>query len=422
MTTLGDFYIFYTLGYQTQLYTPPVLPEGQCFDTLFCDNFKGTDLPVIFRQRKGYGGNKHVDFLNTGYTCFGPVSDRVIELLRDGGFTGWDSYPVEVYLKDGSKLDGYQGLMVTGSCGALNPSIPKPIDVVGYYWKGVSWPFLKGFPLDIASWDGTDIFRPDDLSVIIISRRLRDAFKQAKISNVNLNENATDSLFTLSDDNFVSRLVRDKGDIRHPIAPDCPIRKFSYLRTHGLQTQLTVRPIDATNSSPVLFIQNPDQRGWRLFDTIDTGTDMPILISDKTVKFLESGRFTGWSAQPATVLLNDGSTLHNYNLLSISGRCGKLDLSIPQPVPVEWANPKRKGRSVGFKGFPLDTNSWDGTDIFLAGNPPHVFVTSELRAQMEHAGLSNFFFRNAADCLITDTLPFGDLFPLLNDFHGLSTK
>ena len=419
--TFCDFFHFSLHGYMTQLFTLPEMPK-QIFDHLFYNEFTGADFPIVFRQKKGYGGNKLVDFLNIGSASFGPVSDRVINLLRDGGFTGWDSYPVEVYLKDGSKLDGYQGLMVTGSCGALNPSIPEPIDVVGYYWEGVSWPFLKGFPLDIASWDGTDIFRPDDLSVIIISRRLRDAFKQAKISNVNLNENAADSLFTLSDDNFVSRLVRDKGDIRHPIAPDCPIRKFNYLRTQGLRTQLTVRPIDATNSSPVLFIQNPDQRGWRLFDTIDTGTDMPILISDRTIKFLESGRFTGWSAQPATVLLNDGSTLHNYNLLSISGRCGKLDLSIPQPVPVEWANPKRKGRSVGFKGFPLDTNSWDGTDIFLAGNPPHVFVTSELRAQMEHAGLSNFFFRNAADCLITDIPPFGDLLPLLNDFHGLSKK
>ena len=168
--TLSDFFHLSLYGYLTQMFTPPEMPEGQIFGHLFYKEFAGADFPIVFRQKKGYGGNKLVDFLNIGSASFGPVSDRVIELLRDGGFTGWDTYPVEVYLKDGSKLDGYQGLMVTGSCGALNPSIPKPIDVVGYYWKGVSWPFLKGFPLDIASWDGTDIFRPDDLSVIIIFR------------------------------------------------------------------------------------------------------------------------------------------------------------------------------------------------------------------------------------------------------------
>lgn len=56
----------------------------------------------------------------------GPASDRVIDLLRDEGFTGWDTFPVEVYLKDGSRLLGYQGLIVTGKCGALDPAASEP--------------------------------------------------------------------------------------------------------------------------------------------------------------------------------------------------------------------------------------------------------------------------------------------------------
>ena len=112
---LDDIFRLSLHGYMTQLHTAPEIPEGQDYDCLSYNNFAGVEFPLIFRQKKGSGGRKLVDFINTGWGDVpGPVSDRVIGLLRDGGFTGWDTYPVEVFLKDGSRLPGYRGLMVTG--------------------------------------------------------------------------------------------------------------------------------------------------------------------------------------------------------------------------------------------------------------------------------------------------------------------
>lgn len=127
----------------------------------------------------------------------------------------------------------------------------------------------------------------------------------------------------------------------------------------------------------------------------------------------------GWTKLCAHPVIPKGTDFH---FLSVLGRCSRRNLSIPRPVPVEWVNPKRKTRSIGFKGFPLDISAWDGSDIFLDGDSTHVFVSARLAEAMQREDFHRIFYRNAADCLITDTLPFGDLFPLLNDFHGLSTK
>ena len=128
---LDDIFCLDLHGYMTQLFTIPEMPEGQRFDYLFHNEFEGAKFPIVFRQKKGYGGNKLVDFLNLSSTTFGPVSDRVVDLLRDGGFTGWDTYPIEVFLKDGSRLPGYRGLMVTGGKCDTDISLSEQVDTIG---------------------------------------------------------------------------------------------------------------------------------------------------------------------------------------------------------------------------------------------------------------------------------------------------
>ena len=135
--------------------------------------------------------------------------------------------------------------------------------------------------------------------------------------------------------------------------------------------------------------------------------------------FYNIHNYGGWTKLCAHPVIPKGT---GFRFLSILGRCSRRNLSIPRPVPVEWVNPKRKTRSIGFKGFPLDFDGWDGSDIFLAGSTRHVFISTRLRDALYKAIGRDHLVRNAADCLITDTLPFGDLFPLLNDFHGLSKK
>lgn len=431
-----DFYNIHNYGGWTKLCAPPVIPEGTNWGNMWFDGLKDMTFPVVFRQRRDGTGSKLADFINTGWgKGIGPASDRVIDLLRDEGFTGWDTFPIEVYLKDGSRLLGYQGLMVTGKCGALNPAASEPIDVVDYTFRGWSDLNFKGFPLDYEAWDGSDIFTlPRDISYhIFVSRRLRDAFKKHKISSIEFKRAEDILLDSIYWTTKMGRLLLDNW--QHPIPLDDPIRDFVYLGDRTKHVPVTAfRPVGGISpaallrsmppSVPSLTFQHVPDRFVSLEDAdfINCGLEFPPIVSSRFIDFLSAGHFSGWTSHPVLLRLDDGSTCSGFHFLSVLGRCSRRNLSIPRPVPVEWVNPKRKSRSIGFKGFPLDISAWDGSDIFLDGDSTHVFVSARLAEAMQREDFHRIFYRNAADCLITDTLPFGDLFPLLNDFHGLSTK
>lgn len=419
-----------TIGHLTQLYASPVIPKESNWLSLWLDGLRDMTFPVVFRQDNDTGGVKLVDFINTGWgSISGPVSDRVIGLLRDGGFTGWDTYPIEVYLKDGSKLPGYQGLTVTGRCNGLDPAATEQIDIVGYYPNGWSDLFFRGFPLDLKTWDGSDIFIAPKTSYVFISKRLHDSLKDHRISNIRF-EKVKDILLDANPMFEISRfLLKNRNQ---PIPYNSSIRDFFYVRDAAPQMAdrgfLSIDNLApdtliryGTNiSSTITFKQLPNKNRISKSDFLNFGTEFPALVSDRVIEFLSAGHFSGWSAHPAVVQFNDGTSLYGYNILSIYGRAG-LDLSVPQPVPVEWVNPKRKGRSTGFKGFPLDLSSWDGSDIFLVGDSSHVFVSSRLARALQCSKFKHLLFRNAADCLITDFPPFGDIFPMLSDFHRNTT-
>lgn len=191
-----DFFNMYSRGGWTKLCTHPVIPKGTGWTKVWFNGLKGMTFPVVFRQERDGTGSKLADFINTGWgKGFGPASDRVIDLLRDEGFTGWDTFPVEVYLKDGSRLLGYQGLIVTGKCGALDPAASEPIDVVDYTFRGWSDLCFKGFPLDYEAWDGSDIFTDGDSTHVFVSARLAEAMQREKFQGI-FYRNAADCLIT----------------------------------------------------------------------------------------------------------------------------------------------------------------------------------------------------------------------------------
>ena len=428
-----DFFNMYSRGGWTKLCAHPVIPKGTDWTKVWFNGLKSMTFPVVFRQERDGTGSKLADFLSTGWGIgLGPASDRVINLLRDEGFTGWDTFPVEIYLKDGSRLLGYQGLVVTGKCGALDPAASEPIDVVDYTFRGWSDLCFKGFPLDYEAWDGSDIFTgPVDMTYhIFVSRRLRDAFRRYKISGIEFKRVEDELLPT-----FMSKIAPLLLDYWQPPIPhDDPLRDFVYLGDRTKHVPVTTFcPVGGFSPAallryretplPSLAFQHVPGRFVNLRDDfINCGLEFPPIVSSRFIEFLSAGHFSGWTAHPVLLTLDDGSTCTDFRFLSILGRCSRRNLSIPRPVPVEWVNPKRKTRSIGFKGFPLDISAWDGSDIFLDGDSTHVFVSARLAEAMQREKFQGIFYRNAADCLITDTLPFGDLFPLLNDFHGLSKK
>lgn len=266
------------------------------------------------------------------------------------------------------------------------------------------------------------MFRLKSYGGVYISRRLRDALKDAKISNLDLRQSAAD-YFIICDSDGMFRFGEQSRPMTSPFPTDSPLRAFFHLDS-GYDPSSGPRVRKDLNTGRHFFrlLQeqsiSPYTRHSPVY--VDDGSCFPTLVHRSVISVLESGHFSGWDADHAQILFNDGRLSSDFFELHVSGSC-RIDPSVSVPVPVEWVFPKRKNRSTGFKGFPLDSDSWDGSDIFRAGDSPYVFISTRLRDALRQLFGCDYKVRNAADCLITDFPPFGDIFPLLSEFHSGTT-
>lgn len=128
-------------------------------------------------------GSKPYDFLSTSLVSLVVVSNRVIELFRENGFTGWGTYPVLVRGKNGAEVDGYHGLIVSGHCGPIDRSMSERV------WRDPRSPGGRpteqwlGLYFRPESWDGSDIFSPAGTSFIFVVQKVRDALARAGLRN-----------------------------------------------------------------------------------------------------------------------------------------------------------------------------------------------------------------------------------------------
>jgi hypothetical protein len=113
------------------------------------------------------------------------VNSKVITLLQENGFTGWSTYPVEVFDKAGARIEGYSGLAITGRCGPIDQS--RSMTILKKFPARVS-PMLKGYYFDQDTWDGSDIFTPSARldGRIFITAPVRDVLRRAKTKNVRM--------------------------------------------------------------------------------------------------------------------------------------------------------------------------------------------------------------------------------------------
>jgi hypothetical protein len=115
----------------------------------------------------------------------GPIllSGPLVGLLRDRGFGGWSTYPVEVRGRKGEVLSPYYGLVVHGRCGPVDTSRGKR---VMKEYPGGLFPVMKGIGFSEASWDGSDIFMPSDgTGWTLVTEQVKEALL-SKAKNVRL--------------------------------------------------------------------------------------------------------------------------------------------------------------------------------------------------------------------------------------------
>lgn len=127
------------------------------------------------------GAAKPVDFVWTGFGVPVLVSERVVQIFRDGGFTGWDVIPVELRGKRGELLPTYYFLSVLGRCG---PIAKSRSEVFQKRYPAGWFPMLKGLYFDPATWDGSDIFLPAGTGHKLVVAPVKRALVRAKVKNV----------------------------------------------------------------------------------------------------------------------------------------------------------------------------------------------------------------------------------------------
>ncbi len=107
------------------------------------------------------------------------LSEKVRDLLVRSGFTGWTTYRVRVFAKDGSEVTGYSGLAVTGRSGAFDDTEGRWVAVEGLVWR-------EGLYFAPDTWDGSDFVIPGDSAQMVVAESVVEAFRSVKLRNVKL--------------------------------------------------------------------------------------------------------------------------------------------------------------------------------------------------------------------------------------------
>jgi hypothetical protein len=128
--------------------------------------------------------------------------------------------------------------------------------------------------------------------------------------------------------------------------------------------------------------------GNDLHDLIGTTYAVLDVVSDRAVRVLEEGEFTGWTTYAVEIRESDGATVGGYHGLAITGRCGPIDDSLspiavlPPPVPTCEAMPHRMGLLFA-------PETWDHSDLFTPEGTAFVLMTHAVRDAPVDAGVTN---------------------------------
>lgn len=126
-----------------------------------------------------------VDYVGCGLVGITLISERMRDVLVRNEVSGWDTYPVDVHTVKGDPIPGYRGLIVNGRTGPILWDERTPIWMKAYA-KGVPpMEGLRGIPVDMSSWDGSDIFVESGRAThIFVTSRLKTIIERSKLTNI----------------------------------------------------------------------------------------------------------------------------------------------------------------------------------------------------------------------------------------------
>ena len=101
------------------------------------------------------------------------ISERIYNLLKESGLTGWRSYEIAIE----RSTEKYYGFQVLGRCGELK----RPAE------SG----FITGYEFDYGTWDGSDFFLPKGTLNLFCTDKAKAFFESNKVTNISLEDIST---------------------------------------------------------------------------------------------------------------------------------------------------------------------------------------------------------------------------------------
>ena len=178
---------FYTLHSRNYLTTFSAWPElwKNAIDNHLCGFHSGRELfdqlafgdhypeyiqfPIVFHQEEGKRMRDVLDMRSVGFFV---ISDRMKDVLEENGFTGWKTYPIQLYDKKKNLISGYSGFTVTGKGGRV------------YYPLNEAWNPVLGW--NPASWEGSDFFHFENTRHILVTERVMKVLRKHKIDAIDM--------------------------------------------------------------------------------------------------------------------------------------------------------------------------------------------------------------------------------------------
>lgn len=113
-------------------------------------------------------------------------------------------------------------------------------------------------------------------------------------------------------------------------------------------------------------------------DVLGTTWGVVDIFRERIADALEEGGFTGWRRYPVIVHDRKGKEVPGYCGISITGRGGGPDDSRAEQVilpPVVERGPTQPG----LKGYFLEGDYYDGSDLFVPGETARIVMTERVR-------------------------------------------
>jgi hypothetical protein len=116
-------------------------------------------------------------------------------------------------------------------------------------------------------------------------------------------------------------------------------------------------------------------------DVVYTDAVFPVLLSGRARIALSGIR--GWTSYPVSLTDSHGHPIRNFHLLTVQGRCGRIDFEKSSAVRHEYPG----GVFQEYRGVFFDDDSWDHSDVFMPKNRiGYIFASERAKVAIESLG------------------------------------